>query len=557
MSLRIKSVFVFFLSFVYARSQSSYCWPVDSPRVITGNYGELRPGHFHSGLDFSTNGKINYAVYSIEEGYVSRIKVSSVGYGKSVYVTHKDGKVSVYAHLNSYNPSIGAVVKKEQYAKQSYDIEIFPKPFSIKIKKHEYVGLSGNTGASTGPHVHFEIRDGQTETPLNPLEYFDIADTITPTITEVGFYNLSDTCSPKYLHSVRVEKSKTGDWKIKKDSIILKQGILGFAFSGYDQYVDKGNTNNIFAAKVYFDDRLIYAHTLNHIDFSDQRYVNEFSELVEKTKKDIVMFQKCFVPTLFPLNLYDSYKNKGRILLTDTNFHKIKLAVNDENGNERVIEFYFKTRKLNYYSKPSINSDVKVNCKEDFMIAKNKLQIFIPANTLFYSTGLIFENTIESTGKLIILPTDANLRTTSIVGFEVPQKYKRNKSKLVLKSGSSVIPPIVNRDSVFYSVKNLGWFLIDQDTVSPKIKAVLTAAEFKKLKKTESISFNISDNLSGVFKYNLFLNDAWILGEYDAKSDLITYVFDENTPKSGALNFRLEVEDRVGNKAMLEHTVIR
>jgi hypothetical protein len=549
--------FILFLIGVTAVTAQNYCWPLDSPRVITGNYGELRPAHFHTGLDFSTSGKINYPVYSIDDGYVSRIKVSSVGYGKSIYVTHKDGKVSVYAHLNCYSTAIGEIVKKEQYAKQSYDVEMFPKPFSIKVKKHEYVGLSGNSGASTGPHVHFEIRDGQTETPLNPLEYFDITDTVAPTITEVGFYNLADTCSPKYLQSVRVEKNKTNEWKIKRDSVILKQGILGFAFSGYDQYVDKGNANNIFAAKVYFDDRLIYSHTLNHIDFADQRFVNEFSELVEKTKKDIVKFQKCFVPTLFPPNLYDSYRNKGRILLTDTNFHKLKLAVNDENGNERVIEFYFKTRKLNYYSKPSINSDVYVNCKEDFMIAKNKLQIFIPANTLFYSTGLIFENTIESTGKLIILPTDANLRTTSIVGFEVPKKYKRNKDKLVLKSGSNVIPPIVNRDSVFYSVKNLGWFLIDEDTVAPKLKASLTAAQFKKIKKPLSFSFNISDNLSGVYKYNLYLNDVWVLGEYDAKSDLLTYLFDENTPKSGTLNFRLEVEDRVGNKSSLKHSIIR
>lgn len=533
-----------------------YCWPIDSPRVITGNYGELRPAHFHTGLDFSTNGKINYAVYSIEDGYVSRIKVSSVGYGKCVYVTHKDGKVSVYAHLNSFNSTIAPIVKKEQYDKQNYEVEMFPKPFSIKVKKHEYVGLSGNTGGSTGPHLHFEIRDGETETPLNPLEYFGIQDTISPTVTEVGFYNLSDTCSPKYLHSVRMENKKN-IWKIKKDSIILKQGILGFAFSGYDQYVEKGNHNNIFTAKVYFDERLIYSHTLTHIDFADQRFVNEFAELVEKTKTDKVMFQKCFVPTLFPANLYDSYRNKGRILLTDTNFHKIKLAVNDENGNERVVELYFKTRKLNYYSKPSINSDVNVNCSQDFMIAKNKLQIFIPANTLYYSTGLIFENTIEGTGKLIILPSNANLRTTSIVGFEVPPKYQRNKSKLVLKSGASVLSPIVNRDSVFYSVKNLGWFLLDQDTVSPKLKPLLTQAQFKRLKKPDSFSFIVSDNLSGVKKYNLYLDDKWILGEYDAKSNMITYFFDENTPKSGALNFRLEVEDRVGNKAFLEYKIVK
>jgi len=221
-----------------------------------------------------------------------------------------------------------------------------------------------------------------------------------------------------------------------------------------------------------------------------------------------------------------------------------------------VIQFTLKTRKLYFYGPPSVKSDVYVNCNKDFMISKNKLQIFIPANTLYYSTGLIFENTIENTGKIIILPTEANLRSTSIIGFEVPKKYLRNKNKLVLKSGSSVLSPIVKRDSVFYSVKTFGWFLIDQDTVSPKIKTALALSKISKIKKFDSFSFIATDDLSGVYKYNLFINDSWVLGEYDAKSDMITYNFDENTPK-GPLSFKLEVEDRVGNKSVFDFILKR
>lgn len=557
MNLKIKLTYFLLLVLFNCGLAQDYNWPIDSPRVITGNYGEIRPNHFHAGLDFSTNGKVNFPVYAIEEGYVSRVKVSSVGYGRSIYITHPDGKVSVYAHLNSYNGTIGALVKAEQYLKQNYEVEFFPKPNNLKIKRREIIGLSGNSGGSTGPHLHFEIRDAQTETPLNPLEYFNINDTISPTISEVGFYNLADTCVPKYLTSLKTERKKNGELKVNKDSIILKQGILGFAFSGYDQFVSNGNQNNIFVAKVYFDDRLIYSHTLNNIDFADGRYVNEFSEMVEKSKKDNVLFQKCFIPTLFPKNFYDKYHNKGRILLIDTNFHKLKLAVHDENGNERIVQFYFKTRKLNYYSKPTINSDIVVDCNKDFMIAKNKLQIFIPAKSLYYSTSLIFENTIESTGKLIILPTEANLRITSIVGFEVPAKFLRNKTKLVLKSGSSVLSPINKRDSVFYSIKNFGWFLIDQDTLAPVVKPLLTESQFNKLKVKNNCTFRLHDNLSGIYNYKLFLNEKWILGEYDAKSGLVVYQFDEDTPKKGYLSFRLEVVDRVGNETVLNYMVKR
>ncbi|MBA3682659.1 MAG: M23 family metallopeptidase [Bacteroidetes bacterium] len=552
--MKFKILIVLFFVTFFSFSQNSYHWPIDSPHVITGNYGEIRPNHFHSGIDFSTSGLMNLPVYAIEDGYVSRVKISAGGYGKNIYVTHPNGKVSVYCHLNSLNPALTDLVKKEQYAKQSFEVEIFPKNKNVKVKKGELIALSGNTGNSTGPHLHFEIRDEKTEMPLNPLQHFEVTDTILPTIQHVAFYNLADTCSPKFLNSWPVKKLKNDSLVIIKDSVILKNSILGFAFTAFDQFIPKGNPNNVYSANLFFDGKLIYSHAMNTISFEDARYVNEFSELVEKSKAEKIRFQKCFQPTLYPKGFYDNVFNKGRIFLMDTNFHTIKLVVFDEYGNERAVKFSVKTRKFNYYSKPSINSDVQVTCTKDFMISKNKLQIYIPANTLCYSTGLIFENTIETTGKLIILPSEANLKSTSIVGFEVPKKLLPYKTKLVLKSGSSVFNPINNKDSVFYSVRNFGWFLIDMDTLAPKVKTKQTASQIAKVKKWDSFSFVITDNLSGIYKYNLFLNDKWVIGEYDAKADLVTYYFDADTPP-GNLPFRFEVEDRVGNKTIFEYVL--
>ncbi len=530
-----------------AQTISEFVWPIDAPQIITGNYGELRPNHFHAGLDFSTNGKINMPIYCIADGFVSRIKISSSGYGKSVYITHKNGKVSVYGHLNAFSKKIAEVVKKEQYKKKNYEVDFKLSANDIKFTTKEQIGLSGNSGNSSGPHLHFEIRDEQSETPLNPLEYYQISDSIAPIIQQIAFYNLADTSAPKFLSAYKFKQTKKDSLIILKDSVILNQGILGFAYSGYDVFQPKGSQNNIFCAKLYFDGKLIYSHELDEIHFDDQRYVNEYSETIEKQT-----FQKCFLPTLYPKAMYENCKNKGRILLTDTNYHNLTLTTNDEQGNERVIKFYFKTKKINYYAKPTINSDVYVNCNKDFLISKNKLQIFIPAKTLYYSTALIFENTIENTGKLIILPSEANLKSTSIVGFEVPKKYIKNKTKLVLKSGTSVLSPINTNDSVFYTVRNFGWFQLDQDTLAPKLKTQLPENKLNALKKSKLIVFIMTDNLSGIYKYNLYANDKWVLGEYDAKLDVLTYNFDEETPL-GPINFRLEVMDKVGNNSILEY----
>jgi len=526
--------------------QGEFRWPIDSPRVLTGNYGELRPNHFHAGLDFSTNGKIGFPVYAVADGYVSRIRVSAVGYGNSIYITHPGGKVSVYGHLSSFFKEMSQFVKKEQYARESFEIDINLKPEEFKIKKGKQIGLSGNSGGSTGPHLHFELRDEKSEVPLNPLEYYEVADDQLPVIERVAFYNLSDTCSPKFIQSYKVKRDKKDSLMLENDTVILKQGILGFAFAGFDKSKANGNANNIYAARVYFDNKLVHAHRLDQIDFADARFVNEFCETVEKLK-----YQKCFMPTLYPPNLYEKRPTKGRILLSDTNYHTLKLSVYDENANERVIQFTFKTRKLNYYAPPSINSDVYVNCNEDLMIGKKKLQIFIPANTLYYSTGLIFENTIETSGKVIILPREINLRSTCIIGFEVPKKLKNYKDKLILNSGSNYIAPMVKRDSVFYSVKNLGSFLLEVDTVAPTLKLKLTAAKLKTAKGLKALEFIMSDKQSGISKYKLTANDKWVLAEYDAKNDAVICNFDENIP-SGTVNFVFSAEDKVGNKSQIK-----
>jgi hypothetical protein len=522
---------------------AKYSWPIDSTYAITGNYGELRPNHFHAGIDISTNGKINVPIYAIADGYVSRIKVGSVGYGKAIYMTHTDGNVSVFAHLTSYASVIFNVVKKEQYSKQHYEVELLLKKGELKIKKGDLIGYSGNTGSSTGPHIHFEIRDEKTEVPLNPFQFYKISDTIKPNLQAIALYSLADTCFPKFLRSVRTKKSKNNLYNLLQDTILINQSILGVAFAGYDQLRYKGSSNVINGASLYLDGKLIYTHSLNNIAFDEQRYVNEFSETIGQ-----FTYQKCFLPTLYPTAIYKNCFNKGRIVLSDTNYHTIKLFVYDEHLNEQIIHCVIKTRSLTYYEKPSIKSDVFVNCNEDLMIAKNKLQIFIPAKTLYHSSGLIFENTLETTGKLIILPSELNLSSTAIIGFQVPKKLLRNKTKLVLKSGSSILNPINKNDSVFYSVRNFGWFQLVQDTIAPKVKTQLSANKIKRLKGMNSFSFIIQDNLSGIAKYNLFLNNKWVLAEYDTKSNLLTYFFDEDTP-IGNLSFKLLVEDKVGNVA--------
>ena len=164
--------------------------------LISGNYGELRPNHFHSGLDFKTNGKENQEIISIGNGYVSRINISTWGYGKAVYITHPNGYTSVYAHINKFNTEIETYIRSLQYKNKTYEIDtLLPKDF-IKVKKGEFIAYSGNTGNSFGPHLHFEIRTTDTEHPINPLLFgYDVKDSKAPKIYSLVTYNLNSELS--------------------------------------------------------------------------------------------------------------------------------------------------------------------------------------------------------------------------------------------------------------------------------------------------------------------------------------------------------------------------
>lgn len=527
---------------------SSFDWPIDTPHFITGNYGELRSNHFHMGWDFSTRGKINYPVYAIADGYVSRIKVSATGYGKAVYISYPDNKLSVHAHLTSYTGAIAEAVKKEQYAKQLFAIEMFPSKNEIKVQKGELIGYSGNTGGSTGPHLHFEIRNQKTEVPLNLMDFYKLKDTIKPQLNSIAFYSLSDTNRPKFIKSFKVKRNKLGEL-IQSDSLILKESVLGFALSGFDRFVNKGNPNVIYKAELYLDAKLIFSYALNNISFDDQRFVNEFAESIGNIK-----YQKCFLPTVYPEALYGKAIDKGRIILTDTNYHTLKLLVFDEQGNRESLEFNLKTKKINSYNSSIERGLEFVDCTKNFTLVKNNIRLSIPARTLYYSTRIDIKNTFLLNHKLFIAPIDINLATAIKIAFKVPEKLVKHQHQLVLQNSGVVYCPVINVDSLTYSVYSFGDFLLLQDTISPHVKTQFTSKKIQQIKKFKSFSFSLRDNLSGISKYQLYLNDKWVLAEYDAKSSLLTYTFDSETPL-GNLSFKLQAADRVGNTTTFNYVL--
>jgi hypothetical protein len=546
----LPSVFLLFLlTAVSAQKKSALTWPLVSPRVVTGNYGELRPAHFHAGLDLSTSGKTGQEVYAANDGYVSRLKVSPYGYGKAIYLTHPGGKVSVYAHLQTFSIRENAQVKKAQYEKKSFDVDIYLKPNQIMVRRGEIIGLSGNSGGSSGPHLHFEIRDEKSETPLNPLTSGDffIPDKIPPTLQQVAFYDLSDTLEPKLLKTCKLLQASADSFYLENKFVAFYQSQIGFGFAGFDLQQQKGNNNQIHKARLYCDGKLIYSHEMDRIDFADNRYVNEFSEQIGSLR-----FQKCFLPTLFPAKMYTGYSDKGRITFHDSSFHAMRFVVTDERGNTSKLNFnlaIFSDGLLPDYHK---KQGSVTNCLHDYSAILERISVKIPAKTLYHSVIIKAANALELSGGFTVQPAEAALSAAAVIGFEVPERWKTYAARLTLKDASQYYPPKIKGDSVFYSVKNFGAFQIETDLIPPEVKM----KPFLRKAETDQVDFIIADRQSGIGKYELLLNGNWVVADYDPKNDLLAYLFDENTPE-GTLQFKLSVEDRVGNKTITDFVIKR
>ena len=545
--INFRTLFPLFLTlnFTMAVSQTNglgFAYPLDRNVVVTGNYGEIRPNHFHAGLDFSTDPVANLPIKCVADGYISRMKLSSGGYGRVLYVTHANGYVTVYAHQKRYADKIDAYIKKVQREQKKNEIELYPTAGELPVKKGEVIGYTGNTGSSTGPHLHFEIRDEKTEVPLNPLLVYDVKDEVKPVLTHIALYNTQDT-NNVYQQVVSAMNPKTGKLPLINNTIILKQNTFALAFAGYDQANGSANKNNIYEAKLKLDGQLIYHHQLNNISFDNGRYVNYFSEKTGSTK-----FQKCFSPTCYDIAIYKTLVNDGKIELKDTLKHTLELSLADEKGNTTQIAFNVKAAKTEGYKTSS--SLYNAFCNKDCIIKKEEIECTVKAGSLVKSVFVAAY--INKLGKACVGNKNDMLLKPVALSLKVPRPLMGKERNMVAMNEDNCLTGTFENSWFKTESKSFGVFEIAYDTIAPTISYVMPKA----IKIGSVAKFKVADRQSGIGDYHLYVNNAWQIAEYDAKSGTIACYFDETVP-TGEITLKLEVFDKVGNKGMVEVKVVR
>jgi len=526
--------------------QNYFRYPLDSLPSLVSPFGGLRDNHFHSGMDLRTNQKEGLPVFASADGYVSRIKIQSIGYGKAIYLDHPNGYTTVYGHLQKYSGKIAEWIQNYQYKNQTFEFDyVFEKPILL-VKKGDTIGLSGNSGGSSGPHVHFEIRNTKSEKIINPALFGIIPfDTLNPIIKNVFVYNfVTDGLLLKHelkINNQTIIPTKIPGYFICKKTLELPAEMYGFGIEAYDYIHNSTDEKGIYEYSLKSKNKLAFSHTLNQFAFDESKFINAHIDYpFYKAAKTRI--QKCFIDDGNEFSTYQTNAFKGKILVTKKSCDTLVFEIKDFNQNKFILlvpivgvahkidkdkQDYLKSVKEKKVFYPLKKNTVKT---DEFLFELEAKSIY---DTVFCDLGAL--KPIEEPAKSIIYSVyspSASFHKAANIAIKPFSVYLEYQNKLLLayyfKDRKDFRSAGGNFENGFVRGKasNFGHYFVTMDTIAPTIKQVFINTE-EALGDSLHFYFEIKDNFSGIAKYDGYLNGEWILLDFDAKSNMLTYHFDK------------------------------
>jgi hypothetical protein len=529
---------------------------------LSASFAELRSDHFHSGLDYKTGGVTGKDVLAVDEGYVYRIAVSPTGFGKAVYVRHPSGYSSLYGHLRSFRPDIEEYVKKRQYELKSFSVSLFPQRDQFRVARGEVIAWSGNTGGSSGPHLHFELRESSSEDPVNPLMFdLGVSDRVRPVIEKVILYPLSRHSSVNRSFGSRALRTvpSNGSYGVTSGEIPLVYGETGIGIKCWDSFDNSANKCGVYSIEMLVDGMKMYGFTADRFAFSESRYINSHIDYAAKATGNEYIHRLYLQPGN-KLSMYDRHAGRGVLRFSDDGEHEIKITVTDTHGNKSWVSF-----RVRSVSQPPV-SPTEMSCSKilpygrasDFSADGIRLQF--PAGTLYDTLFFVYKtrnhtrtflSPIHSVHNETVAVHDRfrlSIRPdTVIAGMEARMCLAQVSTKgIVSYSGGEFKYGYVSGD-----VNRLGDYTVTIDSVPPVIKPSFVKSA--NLTGRQSFTVTITDDFAGIKSYETLIDGEWALAEYDAKNNLLIYRPEKIYLKENTLHrMELTVTDNRGNSSVLK-----
>ncbi|MDT0606967.1 M23 family metallopeptidase [Croceitalea rosinachiae] len=562
MQLRFCSVLFFTFSFLFSQDKypkDVFAKPLDIPIVLAGTFGELRSNHFHAGIDIKTQRRQGLPVYSIADGTVTRIKISHWGYGKALYIAHPNGFTSVYAHLQKFSPEIEAYIKKQQYRKRSYEIEVFPDYGELQVDKKALIAYSGNTGGSSGPHLHFEIRSSVTEKPTNPLLYgYQVRDATNPTLIGLFGYPLSEDAQiNQTANKVQINFTKQNDGSFLADKVTAS-GSIGFGFNGFDRQDMAANKNGVYSVKQTVNGKVHSEYDFETFSFRETRYINTLIDYAHfgKFRQRI---QKCFKDENNKLDIYKSLYLDGKVLVKEGFNYNVEIEIADIENNTIKVIIPVEGKK------ESLRREKEIPKTDHFILANKPNTFDLGGAKVYFPIGTFYQDLFIDLKKgkdtIQIHNETVAVHRNFTISFDASKFQKSEQKQFFIAriddKGNLRYNKTYKRENTFTTrTRALGTYSVAKDTIAPVIKP----KNFKPkewLSNYRYLSLKITDDLSGINNYSAYLNGEWILMEYEPKTNTITYNFDDKIANQTKCDLIVVVVDNVGNSTTFEQTFFR
>jgi hypothetical protein len=528
--------------------KDDFRYPLDLPPSTAGSFGELRSNHFHSGLDFKTNQQKGYPVHAVYDGYVSRLRIQFGGFGCAVYITHPNGYTSVYGHLERLIPELAKIVHDYQYQMQTWEADIQLSPLQMPVTKGQVIAWSGNAGASAGPHLHFELRDALTQETINPQLFgLTIRDNIPPTLTAMYVYHLNGLpFSEKTTKDFFQVAGANGKYHLTHPGVITLNGETGFGISTYDVNSTSANHNGAYSIQVNVDGNPVYTFAVERFAFDQTHAINAHIDFpaYEATGREI---QKSFILPGNKISIYPQSVNRGIVNFTDEDVHQVEYVVKDVMGNTATLKFAVRQKGQAQAAKPN---GILFKYDQQNVFSNDKVKVVIPPGNLYDDLYFDYATLGRRPGAYSAVHHIHNHFTPIHDTYELwikPDSTIGNyANQAVIVSTAGVCEGGEYVDGyIKANARSFGDFYIRLDTVGPHIGPI-NIHEGSNLAGMKTISIKISDNLSGIKSYNGNIDGKWVLMEWDYKTKVLIYTFDESI-KPGKHIFNLAVADNKNN----------
>lgn len=520
--------------------------PLNIPMQLAANFGAIRTNHFHMGLDLRTNSQENLSVLAAAEGYVSRIKVERYGFGNAVYITHPNGYTTVYAHLNKYFNQLDEYVKEKQYKEEKWEQDITFQPGQFPVEKGQQIALSGNTGGSAGPHLHFEIRDTKTEECLNPLLFgFAIPDTVAPIISGLYWYDRRFSTYEPGANGIAVKKAGN---IYTANLVQVNSPEISFAIKAVDK-ANQGFNLGIYNAELLMDGKLIYSFKIDKIHYDDTRYINGCIDYTKFIRDKIGIQHLSDLPGM-KLQNYSLSNATGIIKLQDENVHTIEVVLKDVKGNisrlTTKLQLSKTSDKISPTAKTIIANEAKTITTENAEINFSKNAVYDAVNFNAYEKPDTDPNAVSNT--IVLHSPYIPVQDEYSLKIKPNRKLtntEKDKAVIILDYGSDkdFVKAKWNADRAEGQFNRLGTAKLLIDNTLP---SVLSGWVEGALVNNSSLLLKGTTKVGDIISFRAELDGKWL--RFARIKDNFVYIFDEKCPKgSGAHTLKVTTINTAGN----------